>query len=629
MATYRSLPLLEIDGQPAPQNLMDDIVQISMEESLHRPGMFTLTIQNDYFPGRIQDTTWRYKDLLQIGKPVKIGFKSSTTESQDFDEENENKILEGEITAIDTHFSDKSQAPVIVRGYDISHRLHRGRYNRSFQNMTDSDIVKKIAEEVGIKIGKIDSSGAPHDYAFQSNQTNMEFLRSRSAKIGFELFVQNGELHFRKPKADNEELTLKWLIDLHSFRVRMTSAEQVKEVEVRGWDYGEKRPIVSKVKTAQIITKTENGVGSETPDKFKGKGKLPTPKMIVVDRPVFSPKEADAMAQALCDELGGQFIFADAKAEGNTKIRPGRIVKLEEMGQHSGQYYITDTRHTYYDRVYVTEFSVRGSRGGNFLTALVPESQLQPGQTFLVGIVTDNEDPKGWGRVKVKFPTLTEEHASHWARVVAPGAGNSRGFDCLPEINDEVLVAFEHGDIHRPYIIGGVWNGKDAPPEAVNNSVVDGKVRLRTLKTRTGHEIQFVEEDKGGSKAGVYIKTTGGHKLKINDSEKFVEIQTTAGQKIRLNDTDGSISISCMGNIDNTAIAAINSRAASVDTTATANLSMKSGGATSVSAGGAVSVTAGAAISITAGGAVTITASAITLSAGTVTIVTPTQVVPF
>ena len=70
-----------------------------------------------------------------------------------------------------------------------------------------------------------------------------------------------------------------------------------------------------------------------------------------------------------------------------------------------------------------------------------------------MGNVTNNKDPEGWGRVKVKFPTLTEEHESNWARVVALGAAKQRGFDCLPEVNDEVLVGFEHGDIHRPYFL--------------------------------------------------------------------------------------------------------------------------------------------------------------------------------
>ncbi|HAZ50101.1 MAG TPA: type IV secretion protein Rhs [Cyanobacteria bacterium UBA11369] len=545
---YRALPTLEIDGKQAPPNLMEDILQIMVEESLHMPAMFTLVIQNDYFPGRSQDEKWRYQDLLQIGKPVKIGFTSSTTESQDYNESNKNNIIEGEITGIETFFSERSQAPVIVRGYDVGHRLHRGRYNRSFQNMTDSDIVKKVVQEIGIDIGKIDASGVAHDYVFQENQTNMEFLRERADRIGFELFIQDGKLNFRKPKADNKKITLKWLKNLHSFRVRVTSSEQVKEVEVRAWDYKQKKAVVSTKNQEKVITKTNNGKGSDTSSKFKGQP--PKPKMIVVDKPIFNPKEVDTMAQALCDELGGQFIYADAKAEGNTEIRPGRIVKLEDMGQHSGEYYVTETRHTYHERVYVTEFSVRGLRGGDLLTTLSPANHLQPGQTLLVGIVTDNQDPEGWGRVKVKFPTLTEEHASNWARVVAIGAGNRRGFDCLPEINDEVLVAFEHGDIHRPYVIGGVWNGKDATPNPVTDDVADGKVRLRTFKTRVGHKIQFVEEDKGSSKKGAYIETAEGHKLRINDSQKFVEIETKGGHKLRLDDSNATISLSSKGNID-------------------------------------------------------------------------------
>jgi phage protein D len=538
---FRSLPQLAIAGQDAPKSLLEDILQIVVEESLHLPSMFTLVIQNDYFSGK-GESPWRYKDLLQIGKTVKIGFSASTTDAKDFAQESEAGLIEGEITAIETHFSEKSQAPVIVRGYDTLHRLHRGQYNRSWQNVTVSDVVKKIAEEVGIPIKTLDNSGEPHDYLFQANQTNMQFLRDRASRIGFELFIQDGQLHFRKPKP-GKELAMKWLKDVSSFRVRVTSAEQVKEVEVRAWDYGEKRAIVANKQKESVITDTQNGKGSDTSMKFNGKP--PTPKRMVVDQPVFKPKEAEQIAQAVCDEIGGQFIGADASAEGNPLIRPGKVIKIEELGPHSGKYYVTETRHIYHERVYKTDFSVRGLRGGDLLTTLAPKSLLQPGQTHLVGIVTDNNDPKGWGRVKVKFPTLTEEHNSNWARIVSAGAGKGRGFDCLPEINDEVLVAFEHGDIHRPYVIGGVWNGKDQPPTPVGDSVQDGKVRLRTIKTRTGHQIQFVEEAKGSdSPAGIHIQTVGGHKLFISDTDKSICLSSTGNLKI---EATGNIDISAGG----------------------------------------------------------------------------------
>jgi phage protein D len=546
---YLSEPKIQIEGQDASPELIKDLLEISVEESLHLPGMFTLVIHNSYLGtvDRSEYKEWRHEKLFKIGTQIKIGFVSSTTQDSNFKNKSEKSLIEGEITGIEVHFNEKTEAPIIIRGYDISHRLHRGRYNRSFLNQTDSDIVKKIVKETGIELGKIDPSGTNHEYVFQENQTNMEFLRERAARIGYELFIQDGKLNFCQPEESKKALTLTWLNEISKFSVRVTSAEQVKAVEVRSWDFTQKKLITSEVTSEKVITETGNGKGSQTSTAFKGKPS--NPKMIVVDQPVATENEAKKMAQALCDELGGEFVYADAQAYGNPQIRPGRVVKLENIGdRYNGKYYITETRHFYSQRVYTTNFSVRGLRPGNLFSTLSTQTHLQPGQTFLVGIVTNNKDPKSWGRVKVKFPTLTEEHESHWARVVTAGAGPNRGFDCLPEVNDEVLVGFEHGDIHRPYIIGNVWNGKDAPPEKVDDSVVKG-VRLRTFKTRTGHTLQFVEEDKGGSKTGVRLETTKGHKIYLNDSDQIIEIKTKGGHIIKMNDKDQSISIKSTGNM--------------------------------------------------------------------------------
>jgi phage protein D len=549
---YLCQPRLEFSNgrgwEEADPELIKDLLQITIEESLHLPAMFTFVVHNSHLPtNKEEHQPLRHEKVFEIGKKIRLGFVSSITQDTNFTTKEDDFMIEGEITGIEMHFNEKSEAPIIVRGYDISHRLHRGRHNRSFLNETDTDIVKKIAKEVGIKIGRIDPSGQPHEYVFQENQTNMEFMRERAARIGFELFVLGDKLNFCKPQSQNS-IPLKWLIDISHFSTRITSAEQVSAVEVRSWDYTQKKIITSTASSEKVLTKTGNKHGSSISTEYNLNNK--PPKMTVVDQPVSTAKQAEVMAQALCDELGGEYIYADAKAEGNPKIRPGKVVKLEKMSDRfNGEYYVTETRHFYNQRIYSTDFSVRGLRSGSLLTTISPQVHLQPGQTFLVGIVTDNKDPKGWSRVKVKFPTLTEEHASHWARVVGLGAANGRGFDCLPEVNDEVLVGFEHGDIHRPYIIGGVWNGKDAPPEKVDDSIQGGKVRLRTIKTRTGHTIQFIEEDKGSSKAGIRLQTTKGHKIYLNDSEACIEIETKGGHKVKMDDQGQSISLDSTGNL--------------------------------------------------------------------------------
>ncbi|MBD2681286.1 MULTISPECIES: VgrG-related protein [Nostoc] len=626
---YLSQLQLQINGTDAPQELMNDVLEVIVEESLHLPSMFTLLINNTYLSGSNANTPWRYDNYFKIGDKIKIGFSNSTTLDKDFKHYDKEYLIESEVTALEAYFQETSDAHILIRGYDVSHRLHRGRYNRSFLNQTDSDIVRKVASEVSIQLGKIEESGETHEYIFQENQTNMEFLQKRAALIGFLLYIQDNKLHFHKPEKD-ASLNLKWLIDINSFYPRVTTAQQVNNVEVRCWDYTQKKLITSTANSETVITETGSGKGSSTSTDFNLSNQ--PPKMIVVDQPVYNPKDAEMMAQALCNELGGEFVHADGKANGNPEIRAGKVIKLEGMGdRYNGEYHITETRHTYKNLVYTTEFSVRGLRDRSLLKTLSPPTHLQPGQTFLVGIVTDNNDPQGMGRVKVKFPTLTEEHSSYWARVVGLGAANNRGFYCLPEIDDEVLVGFEHGNIHRPFIIGGVWNGKDKTPEKVEDTINKGKVRLRTIRTRTGHTVEFVEDDGGGSnennsKDGIYIYTSGGHHIRLNDQDsspddQFIEIETSGGHKVRLDDatTAQGIRITSSGghqvHLNDKPLQSIE-----VQTTSGQNLTLNDEVMiVTLQTTGMISIQAGADVNINATGAVSVEASEVNISSLAIT----------
>lgn len=156
---------------------------------------------------------------------------------------------------------------------------------------------------------------------------------------------------------------------------------------------------------------------------------------------------------------------------------------------------------------------------------------------IVVGLVTNNEDPEKLGRVKVKIPRLSDEDETDWARVASFMAGKDRGGFYLPEVDDEVLVAFEYGDIGMPYVIGSLWNGKDTPPETNE----DGKNNIRVIKSRCGHKITF-DDSSEEKKEKIEILTNGGQSITLDDTDgkRKIEIKSTSGHVLTLDDTDGS-----------------------------------------------------------------------------------------
>ncbi len=168
-------------------------------------------------------------------------------------------------------------------------------------------------------------------------------------------------------------------------------------------------------------------------------------------------------------------------------------------------------------------------------TELNPESQ---NVGVVVGIVTNNKDPDNLGRVKLKFPWRDDSQETNWARISVPMAGGDRGTYFLPEVGDEVLVSFDHGDIEQPYVLGGLWNGKDKPPETNQT----GKNDKRVIKSRSGHLI-VLDDTQGTEK--VAIQTKAGHKIVLDDSpgSSSIQIEDKSGNRISIDSSQNSIAI--------------------------------------------------------------------------------------
>jgi uncharacterized protein involved in type VI secretion and phage assembly len=163
----------------------------------------------------------------------------------------------------------------------------------------------------------------------------------------------------------------------------------------------------------------------------------------------------------------------------------------------------------------------------------------------VIGVVTNNQDPDNMHRIKVKFPWLSDDVESNWARVAAPMAGKGRGAYFLPEVDDEVLIAFEHGRVDHPFVIGSLWNGKDEAPES--NS--DGENNNRTIKSRSGHVLRF--HDKSGSEK-IEIISQSGHQLRLDDksgSETIEIIDKSGSNKVIIDTANNSITIEAKSDI--------------------------------------------------------------------------------
>ena len=158
-----------------------------------------------------------------------------------------------------------------------------------------------------------------------------------------------------------------------------------------------------------------------------------------------------------------------------------------------------------------------------------------------IGIVTNNSDPEKRGRVKVNLPWRGENDESYWARIASPMAGNERGIVFYPEVGDEVLVAFDRGDITFPYVIGALWNGQDKPPE----TNADGKNNIRKIRSRSGHELIFNDDDKNKQEK-IEIHTKGGHRIILDDSsgnEKIEIVDKSGNNKIIIDSVQKSIAM--------------------------------------------------------------------------------------
>jgi len=458
------------------------------------------------------------KTGVTIGIPLEVAVAAARTNAEE-------RLFRGEVTALELEV-DGTGSYTVIRAMSKAHRLHRGRRVRAFRKMTAAAIVREVAKNAGLTVGRVEAATITYQQLSQAGVSDWDFLQLLAREHGAVVGVDDsGRLEFTKlkpaasapsPANSTHPHVLEFGRNLMALRAMLSSAELAGGVEVRGWDVTTKQKVVA-LRNNTPSTTVQPGLSAVTAGgRFATKAKT-----LVVTTPYGTQAEAASAADALAASIGAGFGELEAVVEGHPKLRAGVPVTLANVGPaFTGRYTATAVTHVLEpDAGYRTTVVVSASPDRSLagLTSPVRDVHM-PG--LATGIVTDIKETggeRGW--VRLKFPWLDDDYVTDWVRTVQLSGGGVFG----PEVNDEVLVGFEQGSLDRPYVLGRLHNGVDKPAEHAV-PLVDGrsgKLNRRSLVSRDGNRLELLD---GTQVSGVRL-ATGDKRLEVVLDERGKSIE--------------------------------------------------------------------------------------------------------
>ncbi len=539
---------LTLNGAPI-QDVYPSLLRVVVESSLHLPAMIEIHLADRLSTPPIP--VFEHTDSVRFGIGTRVsvsasGYGGSAVVPR--------PLFTGTITAIEPHFN-RGALRMVVRGYDALHKLHLGTNTRVYIG-TEAQIVRQILTLHGI-------AGAPpagmtrmHRWLLQYNTTDFNFLCWLLRRAGYYMWIDpQGMARFWKAGTPSTNLTsVEWGTDLIAFYPRASLMQQVGKVQV----VGNNPQLGQNAQGALPLTPPSAAGAMLKVDYTTARTTTSGKQRVIADELATDAQAALSLASAQAMQLSSQFVEAEGECIGNPAIQPGTILTVRGVGvRFSGQYLVTSARHTWdAETGYRTYF--RASIGtpevlAALLASPVVESPKIPG--LLSGVVTNNNDPSGLGRVRVSLDWLDAQCETDFCPVISPTAGSGRGMQVIPEVGDRVMLAFENGSPERPVVVGGVWNTRQPPPLR-QGAVVGGKVVKRIWRSRMGHEILL--DDSSGAEMIQIVDKSGKNKILIDSAQNSLNItvqgkctieaqqdaEIIAKQAIRLN-TNGDINLEC------------------------------------------------------------------------------------
>lgn len=447
--------------------------EVRVQQRLSLPTLCELTFEN-------LPTSATVNPILSVGNNFQVSVKKFST-----------PLFIGKITAVEHSYEPSSRRVIRVRGYDWLHQLRKRqpvqvRVQSTILNLA-RELVEKLKQNITIKASG--NSGTLPEQIIQYAQSDLGLLQEMAGEQGLYFTLRGKVLHLLTLKGIGKQEQLVLGESLHEARVDINSDTACRSVKVDGWN-----PLLTKKYEGQVkLARVGRDIPSDAPpDKVGGTGEC-----FLVDEVIRDNKQAEGIAQAKLDFYTAREVSFWGVADGAPDLRPGTPIKVKGLHRSvEGSYVLTSVNHT-----------IDGQKGflSEISTMPPPPPQKPRGCAVTFGEVTQINDPKKLGRVKVKLPTYNNLE-TEWMGVVCPGAGANKGIISLPDIDDQVVVLFARENPIQGMILGGLYGSKSPPDTGIES----GSVKKFTFLT------------------------PGQQKMVLDDGRKSVLIQNADGSYLEL-----------------------------------------------------------------------------------------------
>ncbi len=386
----------------------------------------------------------------------------------------------GTITGIDFDNSVEEINSVVIVAHSPSIALDGATRNSFFYDMKASEIISSVLGKHSISSGAVEATADLLKFVVQYGETDYAFIMRLAG--GNSLFAFYDGKTFRVCRASGSDpVELPWLQSLGAVSVGLETASY----KVAGYffDYVKKKELAGSVQArggGALTSSAENA----SKQIYRNAAESP------LTRSAMDQSTLDAQLEAASKMSLGHVVTCTGESI-IPSIKVGRCVKITGMDKFNGLYWVQNVKH-------VVDSS--GKYHNTFRATPVETSfpahrdSFQPFSHLQNALVTDNNDPDSLGRVKVKFP-WSNSMTTPWLRIVFPDSGKERGWFYVPEINDEVLVGYEHGNPDLPVVLGCLYNGIDKPAVTSSDYVGSSGVKVKQFNTRNGNKVTFKDED--------------------------------------------------------------------------------------------------------------------------------------